>query len=74
MVKNTTLISDVVTVHGVDLSPPPQDYVPPNCILEVDDIMKPWTWSNKWDLIHIRNLVGAFSEDEFRRVYKQAFR
>ena len=22
------------TIHGVDLYPPPQDWVPPNCILE----------------------------------------
>lgn len=28
------------TVHGVDLYPPPQSWVPPNCILEVDDLTK----------------------------------
>lgn len=28
------------TVHGVDLYPPPQTWVPPNCILEVDDLTK----------------------------------
>lgn len=25
------------TVTGVDLYPPPQTFVPPNCVLEVDD-------------------------------------
>lgn len=32
--------SSLVTVHGVDLYPPPQKWVPPNCILEVDDFTK----------------------------------
>ena len=31
-----------VTVHGVDLYPPPQTWVPPNCKFEVDDLTKPW--------------------------------
>ena len=31
-----------LTVHGVDLYPPPQTWVPPNCIFEVDDLSKPW--------------------------------
>ena len=62
-------------VHGVDLSPPPKTWVPPNCILEVDDIGKqPWTWSNKWDLIHARYLVGSFNEEEFIKVYEEAYK
>ena len=28
------------TVYGVDLYPPPQSWLPPNCILEVDDMPK----------------------------------
>ena len=31
-----------LTVHGVDLYPPPAKWVPPNCIFEVDDFTKPW--------------------------------
>ena len=28
------------TVHGVDLYPPPDTWVPPNCVFEVDDLAK----------------------------------
>lgn len=41
-----------LTVYGVDLSPPPEIWVPPNCILEVDDLTCAWTWNHKWDLVH----------------------
>lgn len=27
-------------VRGVDLYPPPDNWVPPNCILKVDDVLK----------------------------------
>lgn len=37
----------------MDLYPPPHQWVPPNCIFEVDNITQPWTWQNNWDLIHI---------------------
>lgn len=46
-----------LTVHGVDLYPPPQTWVPPNCILEVDDFTQPWTWDTKFDLVHIRKSI-----------------
>lgn len=62
-----------LTVHGVDLSPPPHSWVPPNCVLEVDDISKPWTWKNTWDLIHMRYMTGAFDAAGFEALYKQAF-
>lgn len=31
------------TVNGMDLDSPPHDWMPPNCILEVDDFTKPIT-------------------------------
>lgn len=31
-----------LTVRGVDLYPPPQSHVPPNCIFEVDDFTSEW--------------------------------
>lgn len=57
----------------MDLYPPPQTFVPPNCILEVDDITQPFTFKQKFDLIHIRLLLGAFSFAEWDKLYKRAF-
>lgn len=61
------------TVHGVDLYPPPKDWVAPNCIFEVDDFLKPWTWGLKFDLIHIRNLIGAMPRSDWKKLYRQAY-
>jgi hypothetical protein len=58
------------TVRGVDLYPPPVGWVPPNCILEVDDVLEEWTWRQKFDLIHMRLLLGAFTPEEWGKVYK----
>lgn len=63
-----------LTVYGVDLYPPPQSWLPPNCILEVDDISKPWIWSQKFDLVHIRYLLGSFNDRDWERVYAEAFK
>ncbi|OQE17844.1 hypothetical protein PENSTE_c019G10055 [Penicillium steckii] len=60
-------------VRGVDLYPPPATWVPPNCILEIDDISRDWTWKDPFDLIHIRIFEGAFTLDEYRGFYKQCF-
>lgn len=68
------ILTFIVTVHGVDLSPPPETWVPPNCIFEVDDVTKPWTWNEKFDLIHLRWMVGAFTESQWDRLYWQAYR
>ncbi|OBT85948.1 hypothetical protein VE02_04763 [Pseudogymnoascus sp. 03VT05] len=54
-----------ITIHGVDLYPPPVTWAPPNCIFEVDDITQDWTWNNKFDLIHLRLLLGAFKQNEW---------
>lgn len=62
-------------VQGVDLYPPPETWVPPNCCFEVDDVLKPWLFSQKgqFDLIHLRLLISAFTERQWRGVYKQAY-
>ncbi|KFA70371.1 hypothetical protein S40285_01750 [Stachybotrys chlorohalonatus IBT 40285] len=49
-------------VIGVDLSPIQPDFVPPNCQFEVDDIEKEWTWSQPFDYIFSRMMVGSFSD------------
>lgn len=62
-------------VRGVDLYPPPETWIPPNCKLEVDDMLKPWMLKEegKFDLIHLRLLVGAFAPQQWTGVYKQAY-
>lgn len=61
------------TVRGVDLYPPQQEWVPPNCILEVDDITKNFTYKTKFDLIHLRQLFGSFSYAEWDKLYKRIY-
>ncbi|KFY84758.1 hypothetical protein V500_09021 [Pseudogymnoascus sp. VKM F-4518 (FW-2643)] len=62
-----------ITIHGVDLYPPPVTWVPPNCIFEVDDITQEWTWHNKFDLIHLRLLLGAFKPEEWATLYRRCY-
>ena len=62
-----------LTVRGVDLYPPPQKWVPPNCIFEVDDITKEWNWKERFDLIHIRQLLAALTPTQIDELYKQAY-
>ncbi|KAL4412520.1 methyltransferase domain-containing protein [Colletotrichum abscissum] len=59
------------TVVGVDLSPIQPGFVPPNCSFEVDDIEKDWTWSTKFDFIHIRHMNSAIADWE--RLLRQAY-
>lgn len=58
---------------GIDLYPPPQSYVPPNCDLEVDNAALPWTFSKKFDFVHLRLMIGNFSDADWDVVYKQAY-
>ncbi|KZL86043.1 methyltransferase domain-containing protein [Colletotrichum incanum] len=52
------------TVFGVDLSPIQPGYVPPNCIFEIDDLEKEWTWTKPFDFIFARNMNGSFANWE----------
>lgn len=62
-----------VTVHGVDLYPPPAKWVPPNCIFECDDVTKPFTWEHKFDLVHIRQMNGQLPTAEWDKLYKRVY-
>ncbi|KAJ5894616.1 hypothetical protein N7495_006307 [Penicillium taxi] len=62
------------TVRGVDLFPPPSSWVPPNCVFEVDDINRDWTWRDPFDFIHIRQLLGAFDPAGWEKLYKQCYK
>ncbi|KAK2796194.1 hypothetical protein FQN52_000172 [Onygenales sp. PD_12] len=60
-------------VRGVDLCPPPTAWIPPNCFLEVDDVLQEWTWREEFDVIHMRHLFGSFNEKEWASLYKQCY-
>ncbi|KAJ5279738.1 hypothetical protein N7478_005110 [Penicillium angulare] len=60
-------------VRGVDIFPPPVTWAPPNCILEVDDVLQEWTWSQPFDLIHLRIMEASFTPEELDRLYKQSY-
>jgi hypothetical protein len=62
------------SVTGVDLYPPPVAWVPANCVFEVDDVTQAWTWRKKFDLIHMRLLLGAFTPTELDQLYQKCFK
>ncbi|KAJ5089464.1 hypothetical protein N7532_008148 [Penicillium argentinense] len=61
------------TVRGVDLFPPPVTWMPPNCILEVDDVLREWTWREPFDFIHLRIMLGSFTAEEWHSVYQKCY-
>ena len=63
-------------VQGVDLAPVPDNWMPPNCKFEVDDILKPWEFkeNGKFDLLHLRMMYGSFTDEQWRLLYKQAYK
>ncbi|KAJ5714815.1 uncharacterized protein N7483_011996 [Penicillium malachiteum] len=61
------------TVRGVDIFPPPVTWMPPNCVFEVDDVNREWTWREPFDFIHLRLMYGAFDPEGWDRLYQQAY-
>jgi hypothetical protein len=41
--------------------------------MEMDDILKDWTWRKPFDLIHLRQVIAAFTHEEWDIVYKKCF-
>ena len=68
------LNNTIAIVRGVDLYPPPSNWVPPNCLFEVDDIQKEWTWKDPFDYIHLRQLLGAFEDDGWTQLYNRCYK
>lgn len=68
-----TKLKHLATVRGVDLFPPPNSWLPPNCIFEVDNILNEWTWLQPFDLIHMRIMDGAFTCQETAQLYQQCY-
>ena len=46
--------------------------MPPNVIFEVDDLEDEWTWGQKFDYIHTRNMTGTVKDwdDLLRKSYE----
>lgn len=59
------------TVKGIDLSPIQPSWVPPNVYFEIDDFNLAWVDSEKYDLIHHRELLG--SVPDWIEFYKKCF-
>ncbi|KAI9823811.1 MAG: hypothetical protein M1826_007632 [Phylliscum demangeonii] len=59
-------------VTGTDLSAIQPDAVPSNVFFEIDDAEEEWTFGQSFDLIHIRNLSGAFRH--WPAVYRECYR
>lgn len=41
--------------------------------IEVNDITRPWIFHEKFDLVHIRLLMGGCSDIEWKRLFKEAY-
>lgn len=56
-----------VQVTGTDLSPIQPNWVPPNCMFEIDDVTLEWTFrKNSFDFIHSREMFGSIADwDDF---------
>ncbi|KAF2636676.1 S-adenosyl-L-methionine-dependent methyltransferase [Massarina eburnea CBS 473.64] len=53
-------------VIGTDLSPIQPEWVPPNCIFEIDDVSLDWTFPPQhFDFVHIRELFGCIPDWDF---------
>lgn len=49
-------------VIATDLSPIQPQWVPPNLRFQVDDCETGWTFEQRFDLIHMRNLSGSIAD------------
>ncbi|KAL8805224.1 MAG: hypothetical protein Q9182_002099 [Xanthomendoza sp. 2 TL-2023] len=58
-------------IVGTDLSPTQPSWVPPNVKFEVDDCEEPWTFREKFDVVHCRYLAAAIQD--WPKLIGQAF-
>ncbi|KAJ5706354.1 hypothetical protein N7536_002043 [Penicillium majusculum] len=77
--KDPKQILDIGTGRGnwaIDVADmfPNGDWLPPNCIMEVDDVLQEWTWRQPFDLIHMRQLIGAFTPVEWDGLFAQCYK
>jgi SAM-dependent methyltransferase len=61
------------TIVGVDESPIQPHWVPPNVQFEIDDVNKPWLYTDSsFDFVHIRQMAGMISD--WPKLLQEAFR
>ncbi|KAK1497558.1 hypothetical protein CTAM01_07828 [Colletotrichum tamarilloi] len=58
-------------VLGIDLTPVPTAFVPPNVKFEVDDAEEPWTFSQPFDYIHIRGMTSSIGD--WKKFFQKTF-
>ncbi|KAL4893229.1 S-adenosyl-L-methionine-dependent methyltransferase [Aspergillus ambiguus] len=58
-------------VIDTDLSPIQPSWVPPNCLVEIDDFELDWNFSQCFDYIHARSF--GCSVNDFPRLFKQEY-
>nr|XP_036582736.1 methyltransferase domain-containing protein [Colletotrichum truncatum]KAF6791527.1 methyltransferase domain-containing protein [Colletotrichum truncatum] len=63
--------TNMTKVTGIDLSPIQPDYVPPNCIFEIEDADKDWRWTIPFDFIFVRHMNSCF--ESWEKLLAQAF-
>ncbi|KAJ5636924.1 uncharacterized protein N7484_010237 [Penicillium longicatenatum] len=75
--QNAKNILDIGTgnanVRGVDLFPPPVSWMPQNCTLEVDDVLRDWTWTEPFSFIHMRIMLGSFTPEQWDSIYQKCY-
>lgn len=59
------------SVLGIDLSPVPIGWKPPNCRFLVDDVEGQWVYGQPFDFIMQRTMCGSISD--WSRLFKQGF-
>ncbi|EFX00611.1 methyltransferase type 12 [Grosmannia clavigera kw1407] len=59
-------------VLGTDLSPIQPNWVPPNCIFEIEDFESDWLYGRPFDFVFGRELEACIADDRalFRRVFE----
>jgi hypothetical protein len=60
-------------MYGLDPSPPSYKWTSPNCYLQVDDVTQNCTFRGKFDLIHVRLMLGALIDHEWEDVCRKRF-
>ena len=62
-----------ITIVGVDESPIQPLWVPPNVQFEIDDVTKPWLYSDdSFDFVHVRQMAGMIPD--WTKLVQEAFR
>jgi ubiquinone/menaquinone biosynthesis C-methylase UbiE len=59
------------SVIGTDLSPIQPEFVPVNCLFEIDDAEDEWLYTEKFEYIHMRGMMTCFSDP--RSVLEKAY-